>query len=70
MHSMNSTLLWARLIERRLIDPDVEHYSGVRNRFWREYGAAFDLISEDNSVRVVVLSSALEKTFSAGVDRA
>ncbi|KAF8502688.1 ClpP/crotonase [Russula emetica] len=37
-------------------------------RFWREYGAAFDLISEDNTVRVVVLSSALEKTFSAGVD--
>ena len=39
-------------------------------RFWSEYGAAFDLISEDDTVRVVVLSSALEKTFSAGVDRA
>jgi hypothetical protein len=39
-------------------------------RFWREYGAAFDCIAEDPTVRVVVLSSANEKVFSAGIDRA
>jgi enoyl-CoA hydratase/carnithine racemase len=39
-------------------------------RYWLEYGAAFDRIAEDPTVRVVVLSSALEKAFSAGVDRA
>ena len=66
---MNSTL-WARTIDRETgIDLDV-NINLYENRFWREYGAAFDLISEDNTVRVVVLSSALEKTFSAGVDRA
>ncbi|KAF8472261.1 ClpP/crotonase [Russula ochroleuca] len=37
-------------------------------RFWREYGTAFDRIADDPTVRVVVLSSALEKAFSAGVD--
>ncbi|KAI0041376.1 ClpP/crotonase [Auriscalpium vulgare] len=36
--------------------------------FWREYGSAFDLIGSDPDVRVVVLSSAVKKAFSAGVD--
>lgn len=39
-------------------------------RYWREYGAAFERIAEDPTVRVIVVSSALEKAFSAGVDRA
>ncbi|KAI9461067.1 ClpP/crotonase [Russula earlei] len=36
--------------------------------FWREYGAVFDQIAVDANVRVVVLSSAVQKAFSAGVD--
>jgi len=39
-------------------------------RFWREYGAVFDHIADDTTVRVVVLSSAMNKAFSAGIDRA
>ena len=39
-------------------------------RYWREYGAAFERIAEDPTVRVIVVSSALEKAFSAGIDRA
>ncbi|KAH9960036.1 ClpP/crotonase [Lactifluus volemus] len=35
---------------------------------WREYGAVFDSIANDPTVRVVVLSSAVTKAFSAGVD--
>ncbi|TFY66857.1 hypothetical protein EVG20_g4239 [Dentipellis fragilis] len=38
------------------------------NRFWREYGVAFSMIAQDADVRVVVLSSAVKKAFSAGVD--
>lgn len=41
-----------------------------KKRYWREYGAAFDRIAEDPTVRVIVVSSALEKAFSAGIDRA
>ncbi|KAI9437304.1 ClpP/crotonase [Lactarius indigo] len=44
--------------------------NAVNGEYWLEYGAAFDRIAEDPTVRVVVLSSALEKVFSAGVDRA
>ncbi|KAH9963647.1 ClpP/crotonase [Russula dissimulans] len=36
--------------------------------FWREYGAVFDHIADDTTVRVVVLSSAVDKAFSAGID--
>jgi delta(3,5)-delta(2,4)-dienoyl-CoA isomerase len=42
----------------------------LHTRYWLEYGAAFERIAEDPTVRVVVVSSALEKAFSAGVDRA
>ncbi|KAI9431424.1 ClpP/crotonase, partial [Lactarius indigo] len=42
--------------------------NAVNGEYWLEYGAAFDRIAEDPTVRVVVLSSALEKVFSAGVD--
>ncbi|KAF8266382.1 ClpP/crotonase [Lactarius quietus] len=40
----------------------------MNGEYWLEYGAAFDRIAEDPTVRVIVLSSALEKAFSAGVD--
>ncbi|KAI0820587.1 ClpP/crotonase [Trametes gibbosa] len=36
--------------------------------FWTELGNVFDKISEEPSVRVVVLASALPKLFSAGID--
>ncbi|KAF8841431.1 ClpP/crotonase [Paxillus ammoniavirescens] len=38
--------------------------------FWTEYGAVFDRVSEGEygDVRAVVLSSVLEKIFSAGID--
>lgn len=42
--------------------------NAVNGEYWLEYGAAFDRIAEDPTVRVVVLSSALEKVFSAGLD--
>jgi len=55
----------------------IERYFDVANtkknrifRFWREYGAVFDHIADDTTVRVVVLSSAVNKAFSAGIDRA
>lgn len=38
-------------------------------RFWREYGTLFDDIAKDPTIRAVVLSSGLQKAFSAGVDR-
>ncbi|KAF7294527.1 Delta-2 dienoyl-CoA isomerase [Mycena indigotica] len=38
-------------------------------RFWRAYGALFDrIIQEGRDVRAVVVSSALSKVFSAGID--
>lgn len=36
--------------------------------YWTELGQVFDNISKDPSVRAVVLSSALPKLFSAGID--
>ncbi|KAH9021652.1 ClpP/crotonase-like domain-containing protein [Lactarius deliciosus] len=42
--------------------------NAVNGEYWLEYGTVFDRISEDPTVRVVVLSSALEKVFSAGLD--
>ncbi|KAH9970671.1 ClpP/crotonase [Russula compacta] len=42
--------------------------NALNEQFWHEYGTAFDHIAEDPTVRVVVLSSAVEKAFSAGVD--
>ncbi|KAI0246869.1 ClpP/crotonase [Lactifluus subvellereus] len=42
--------------------------NAFNEEFWREYGAAFDRIADDPTVRVVVLSSAVAKAFSAGVD--
>ncbi|KAI0059774.1 ClpP/crotonase [Artomyces pyxidatus] len=57
--------------------PDVLHVelnrspvNAFSDEFWHEYGAAFDHISTDPGVRVVVLSSSLKKAFSAGVDLA
>jgi len=49
-------MLWARSVDRETgIDLDVNLYTvQKRFKFWREYGAAFDLISEDNTVRIVV----------------
>ncbi|KAI0756167.1 ClpP/crotonase [Daedaleopsis nitida] len=38
------------------------------NPFWTELGRTFDAISEDGSIRAVVLASALPKLFSAGID--
>ncbi|KAH7099757.1 ClpP/crotonase [Auriculariales sp. MPI-PUGE-AT-0066] len=38
------------------------------NRFWKEFGRAFDQISLDVNVRAVVVSSAFPKVFSAGID--
>lgn len=35
---------------------------------WHELRAVFDALSEDASVRVIVLSGAGEKAFSAGLD--
>ncbi|KAI0714677.1 ClpP/crotonase [Earliella scabrosa] len=37
-------------------------------RMWTELGRTFDAISEDGSIRAVVLASALPKLFSAGID--
>ncbi|KAI0298770.1 ClpP/crotonase-like domain-containing protein [Multifurca ochricompacta] len=42
--------------------------NAFNEEFWREYGTAFDQIGQDPTVRVVVLSSAVDKAFSAGVD--
>ncbi|QRV85609.1 enoyl-CoA hydratase/isomerase family protein [Ceratobasidium sp. AG-Ba] len=36
--------------------------------FWEELGSTFDKISRDGSVRAVVLASAFEKVFTAGLD--
>ncbi|KAI0319885.1 ClpP/crotonase [Amylostereum chailletii] len=35
---------------------------------WAEYDAAFQYISQDNQVRVVVVSSALQRLFCGGID--
>ena len=37
-------------------------------RFWTELGNVFDKLGEEPAVRVVVLASALDKLFSAGID--
>ncbi|KAI0259294.1 ClpP/crotonase [Gloeopeniophorella convolvens] len=47
--------------------PSVNAFS---EEFWREYGAAFDRIAQDPTVRVIVLSSRMKKVFCAGVDLA
>ena len=40
------------------------------NEFWREYGKLFDSLTRDGyDVRAAVLSSALPKTFTAGIER-
>lgn len=42
---------------------------GLCDRFWKEYAAVLDNMHEwFGDVRVVVLSSALPKIFSAGID--
>ncbi len=38
-------------------------------RFWTELGNVFDAISNEPSIRAVVLASALPKLFCAGIDR-
>ncbi|KAI0319897.1 ClpP/crotonase, partial [Amylostereum chailletii] len=53
------------LCARRVI-PD----ASVRARFCREYKNAFECISHDPNVRVVLLSSSLPRLFSSGIDLA
>ncbi|KAF7336470.1 Delta-2 dienoyl-CoA isomerase [Mycena sanguinolenta] len=58
--------------------PHVLHIELARNpvnafsaEFWREYGALFDrIVSEGRDVRAAVLSSAIPKLFTAGIDLA
>lgn len=51
-------------------DDSEASFTHANKRYWLEYDAVFRRIAEDPTVRIIVLSSALEKAFSAGVDRA
>ncbi|KAH7098313.1 ClpP/crotonase [Auriculariales sp. MPI-PUGE-AT-0066] len=64
-----------KLLQLTFASPGVLHLELNRTpvnafnpEFWREYGNALDRISVDADVRVVVVSSALPKLFSAGID--
>jgi delta(3,5)-delta(2,4)-dienoyl-CoA isomerase len=62
---LNLSLPFDNVLHIVLNRPPVNAMNG---EYWLEYGAAFERIAEDPTVRVVVVSSALEKAFSAGVD--
>ncbi|KAI0298769.1 ClpP/crotonase [Multifurca ochricompacta] len=61
------TFPFPKVLHVELARPKVNAF---HEEFWREYGAAFDRIAQDSSVRVIVLSSRMQKAFSAGVDLA
>ncbi|KAL6305690.1 ClpP/crotonase [Sparassis latifolia] len=51
-----------------LVELSRKPVNAFSDEFWQEYGRVFDAISQEHDVRVVVLTSANPKFFSAGLD--